>query len=87
MVQTYVGVSSSNSAWSLSVMAELFMFLLIPFMQMAECDLGYVTVTSKSFLFQSAYHMMIYHMMIYHMVIYHMVIYHMVIHHMLIYLV
>jgi len=42
------------SAWSLPVVAELFMFFLIPFMQMPECDLGYVTVTFKSFPFQSA---------------------------------
>jgi len=48
------------SAWSLFVMAELFMSFLIPFMQMPECDLGYVTVTCKSFLFHSADHMIIY---------------------------
>jgi len=61
MVQTYMWECPFQvAAWSLCVVAELFMSFLIPFMQMPECYLGYVTVTCKSFLFHSAYHMIIY---------------------------
>ena len=61
MVQTYMWECPVQiSAWLLSVVAELFMFFLIPFMQMPECDLGYVTVTCTSFLVHSAYRVIVY---------------------------